>query len=386
MKFDFCVIGATGMQGKIVTMDLIKSGYSVLMCGRHKSRAEHILKQYKKNTGFVFVDLRDRKNTIDVIKKSGSKVVVNCAEGDWNINLLRDCIESGVHSIDLGSDIPMLKKQLALDKTLKKKHLTHITGCGSVPGIGNVMLRYADEKFDKINTIEVGFAWDSNMKVFVVPFSMESILEEFTMEAPYLHNHKIKVVKPMKSIVNMYHRAIKDNEKEFKVGHHPETYTFHKFAEKKSIKNIVFYAGFPEHSFKVIETLVKLGFANKKPIKFGKIEIKPDEFLTEVLKRLKMPKGYTETENLWVLIKGKQGSKKKKILMECIVPPIRGWEWAGCNIDTGMPASIIAQMIFKGTIKEPGAYSPEFIVPPEPFFKELRKRKMLVYENGKVIN
>ena len=99
-----------------------------------------------------------------------------------------------------------------------------------------------------------------------------------------------------------------------------------------------------------------------------------------------MPKGYTETENLWVLIKGKHNGKAKEIMMECIVPPLKGWEDAGCNIDTGMPASIMAQMILKKVITKPGSYAPESIVPPGLFFKELRKRKMLVYENGKVIN
>ena len=117
------------------------------------------------------------------------------------------------------------------------------------------------------------------------------------------------------------------------------------------------------------------------------VEIKPDEFLTELLKDLKYPKGYTETENLWVHIGGKDSNgKKKKISMECIVPPLKGWEWAGCNIDTGMPASIIAQMIHEGKITEPGSYSPEFIVPPWPFFHELHRRQMNIYENGKCIN
>jgi saccharopine dehydrogenase-like NADP-dependent oxidoreductase len=51
-----------------------------------------------------------------------------------------------------------------------------------------------------------------------------------------------------------------------------------------------------------------------------------------------------------------------------------------------MPASIMAQMMFKGQIKTPGSYAPEDIVPCEPFFKELRKRNMEVLENGKVIN
>ncbi|MEK6817284.1 MAG: saccharopine dehydrogenase C-terminal domain-containing protein [Nanoarchaeota archaeon] len=384
MKFDFVVVGATGMQGRIVSKDLLKSDYSVLLCGRDKSRVMHLLKMYNK-TSFAFVDLRDKKNTIKVIKNSGANVVVNCAEGDWNIDLLKMCIEAGVNSIDLGSDIPMTRKQFRLNYILKKKRLIHITGCGSVPGIGNVMLRYGDEKFDSIDTIKVGFAWNSNIKKFVLPFSIASITEEFVVKASYLHNHKIKMVKPMDSLVNCYHRAV-GKQKEFKVGHHPETYTFHKFSEKKGIKNIEFYAGFPEHSMSVIQMFIDVGLANKKPLNFHGMKIRPIDFLTEVLKNIKSPKGYTETENLWVFIEGKHGGKKRKVMMECIVPTIKGWEDAGCNIDTGMPASIIAQMVFNGTISKPGAYSPEFVVPYEPFFKELRKRKMIVLENGKVIN
>ena len=385
MKFDFIVIGATGMQGKIVTKDLVKSGYSVLMCGRDKSRIEHFLEKHEDVVDFAYLDLNDDEKAKETIKNSGAKVGINCAEGDWNFDVLKMFAEVGVHLVDLGSDIPLLRKQLAMNRELKIRKLIHITGCGSVPGIGNVMLNYADKKFDKIDTVEVGFAWDSNMKVFVVPFSIESILEEFTMYAPYMHNHKMVRVKPTDSMVKAYHKSI-GREEEFKCGHHPETYTFHKYCKNKGIKNIEFYAGFPDHSIQVIETLVNLGFESKRPINFQGKEIWPDEFLSELLKKLKYPKGYTETENLWVLIKGKHKGKGKEILMECIVPPLKGWEDAGCNIDTGMPASIIAQMIFKGIINKPGSYSPEDIVPAEPFFEELKKRNMLVYENGKAVN
>ncbi|OGJ12937.1 hypothetical protein A3K82_01595 [Candidatus Pacearchaeota archaeon RBG_19FT_COMBO_34_9] len=385
MGFDFIVIGATGMQGRIVTKDLIKSRYSVLMCGRDKSRIEHFLERYGDKVDFAYLDLTDEAKAKETIKNSGAKVAINCAEGDWNFNALKIFAEIGIHSIDLGSDIPVLKKQLAMNRELKMRNLVHITGCGSVPGIGNVMLNYADRKFDKIDIVEVGFAWDSNIKKFVVPFSIESILEEFTMNAPYLYHNKIKTVKPMDSVIQTYHRAI-GREPEFLCGHHPETYTFHNFCRKKGVKTIEFHAGFPDHSMQVIQALLDVGFGGKKKINFKGMEIWPDEFLTELLKKLKFPKGYTETENLWVLVKGKYKGKKRKILMECIVPPLKGWEDAGCNIDTGMPASIMAQMIFKGIINKPGAYSPEDIVPVEPFFAELRKRNMLVYENGKVVN
>ena len=95
MKFDFVVIGATGMQGRIVTMDLLASGYSVFLCGRDKSRVEHFLKKYPDKTAFEYVDLRNVKNTAKSIKKSGAKVMINCAEGDWDYEALLAAAEAG---------------------------------------------------------------------------------------------------------------------------------------------------------------------------------------------------------------------------------------------------------------------------------------------------
>jgi len=383
MKFDFVVLGATGMQGKIVARDLLENGYSVLLCGRNKKRADKILENYKK-TGFEYVDLRDIKNASKVIRNSKADVVVNCAEGDWNLNALKACIAANAHCIDLGSDIWMTKKQLEMHDLLRKKNLISITGCGSVPGVGNIMLNYVSGKFDKINTIEVGFSWNSNIKKFVVPFSIQSIIEEFTEPAQVLENKRWKKKIPLETVREGYHQTI-GRQKEFLVAH-PEMYTFYYYFKDKGLRNIRFYAGFPEHSFDKIASLIELGFGSKKEIDFEGMKIKPIDFLTEALKELKYPRGYEEKENLWVDIYGVKNGRKKRILMECVVPTLKGWEDAGSNIDTGMPASIIAQMIKKETIMEKGSFAPEAIVPPELFFKELRKRKMVVMENGKVIN
>lgn len=328
MRWDFVVLGATGIQGRITSRDLLENGYSVLLCGRDKSRVESLLKNYKKSD-FEYNELRDIKKTTQTIKNSGASVVVNCAEGDWNINVLEACIKARTNLIDLGSDIPMTKDQLNKDAELKKNGLIHITGSGSVPGIGNVMLRYAAEKFDKIDEVDVGFAWDSNIKKFVVPFSIQSILEEFTHPAPFVWHKKVRKVLPMNSVVRVHHREIEE-ENQFTCGHHPETLTFYNYCKDKGIKNVKFFAGFPDHSFKMLENMVELGLHSYEEVKVNGKKIAPAEFLTETLKRLKIPEGYQETENLWVEIRG----GKKKILMECIVPTLKGWEDSTCNIDT----------------------------------------------------
>ncbi len=383
MKYDFVVLGATGMQGRIVSRDLLETGYSVLLCGRDKKRIERLLKKYNK-TEFKYVDLKNKENACDVIKSSGADVVVNCAEGDWNLNALESCIEARAHSLDLGSEIPMTKKQLKLDSKLKRRKLTHITGCGSVPGIGNVMLKYAAKDFDKIETIEVGFDWNSNIKKFVVPFSIQSIIEEFTEPATNIENCRFTKIRPISSIRNSNDKFV-GNQKSFYV-RHPETYTFYHYLNGKGLKNVRFYAGFPLHSFNRIMDFIELGLGSKEEVIINGIKVRPIDVLTETLKRLKIPEGYKEKEDLWVKIIGKKNRKNKITRMQCLVPTIDGWEDAGCNIDTGMPASIIAQMIKKEIIKERGSFAPESIVPPEPFFEELKKRKMVVFENGKRIN
>ena len=383
MVFDFLVIGATGMQGRIVTRDLLENNYSVLLCGRDKKRVEHLLKNYRK-TDFKYVDARDIRKMASIFKHSGAGTVINCVEGDWNLNILKACIKAKVNCIDLGSEIPMTKDQFALHDTLKRKELISITGCGSVPGIGNVMLNYAAKKFDTIHSIEVGFAWSSNIKKFVVPFSIGSIIDEFTEPATNVKDGKFVKSRPMDSLITTKEPFV-GKEKCMYV-RHPETYTFYHYFKNKGLKNVRFYAEFPPHSFDVIKQLIDLGFNREDKILVEDVRVTPLDTLTEVLKDLKFPKGYKEKENLWVRLYGTKKNERKTTLMECIINTIPGWEDAGCNIDTGMPASIMAQMIKEKIIDEKGSFAPEAVVPSGPFFKELKKRKMAIYENGKRIN
>jgi saccharopine dehydrogenase-like NADP-dependent oxidoreductase len=53
------------------------------------------------------------------------------------------------------------------------------------------------------------------------------------------------------------------------------------------------------------------------------------------------------------------------------------WD-VGLDIDTGSPPAIAAQMIVRGEISHRGAVPAELAVPPAEFFRELKKRKMIV--------
>jgi saccharopine dehydrogenase-like NADP-dependent oxidoreductase len=87
-----------------------------------------------------------------------------------------------------------------------------------------------------------------------------------------------------------------------------------------------------------------------------------------------------------VQVDGVRSGKNLRIEMECMVQTMPGYEAYGCNIDTALPASIIAQMLLDKTIRTPGSFAPENIVPEKPFFAALKKYGMSVYENGRMLN
>lgn len=384
MKADFLVLGSSGMQGRIVSRDLLESGFKIFCADLYREGSEQNLGNFP-GTKFEQVDLRDNEKLRSLVSHVQASVVVNCAEGDWNLDIFRACLDAGSNVIDLGSDVPMTKTQLAMNKKFKDKNLVAITGCGSTPGINNIMFEYASQQFKTIDTVELGFAWDSNIKKFVVPFSIESIVEELTDPAPVVENGQFVDKRPMDTEVVKEFREI--GSQKCYIVRHSETYTLYAYYKKYNIQNIRFYAGFPNHSLDMLNRLIELGMGSKNLLKFEKTEIRPVDAASRILSRLPRPDGYSEKENLWVEVSGHDEQGNIKIVkMECLVSTLPGWQDAGCNVDTGLPASIIAQMILDGRITKKGSFAPEACVPVNEFFYEIKRRGMFVYQNGIAVN
>ena len=118
-------------------------------------------------------------------------------------------------------------------------------------------------------------------------------------------NHKKVQVKPTDTILRCYHRAI-GKEKCFNVGHHPETFTFYEYCKNKGVKDVKFFAGFPNHSFNTIKTIIELGLPEASLIV---LIGRNDEFI--------VPSGSTvlaEGDTLLVLTKQNDLKEVKKIL------------------------------------------------------------------------
>lgn len=384
MKYDFVIFGGTGLQGRICARDIAESGYSTLLIGRDPSGINSLLKKFKSKLGFFPCNLDDYDNIVSTIKRSGAKIVINCAELTYNTLIMKACLETRRSLTDLGGLHDITKKQFLLDKEFKKQGVLCITGCGSTPGISNILVAHVLENMDSVDKITLGFAWDSNIKTFILPYSIKSIFDEFTQAPITFHNSKFIKESRLKCPGTFNFKEIGKQTAYCIV--HSEVYTFAKYFKKSGLKSVHYLAGFPKHSMEKIRSLIDLGFNSNNEIKIQGIKVKPLDFTSEVLKKIPIPEGYKETENIWAKITGKKSAKPVSINIDCIVKTIRGWESAGSNVDTGRAISIISQMLYKNQIPGSGVHAPEGIVPHRIFIKELGKRKMLVYINGRKIN
>jgi lysine 6-dehydrogenase len=384
MTYDFAIIGANGMQGKIVARVLLEAGYSVLLAANDRIYIDEALATYPDKTSYVYIDLRDIESTKKALAGTTS-ILLNCAIDDYNLKVNALAAELGMHYLDLGSEIPMHKQTEPLDSEFRKKNLIAISGAGSTPGINNVMLAYVKDRFDTIHTAHLGFVWDSNMPVFLPPFSMDAITYEFAEPATVFLNGQYVEKSPTEP-TGINHDYMGVGKQDVWYVKHVEQWTIAQFLKDKGVQNVVEYAGFPPHSYNVIKTLLDNGFLSKVPVVVDGKEIRPIDATIEILRRIPIPKGYTEVENLWVKVYGQKDGKEHVEEMDCVARTLPGWEDATCNIDTSFPMAIMAMMLKKGEITGSGFHAPETIVPPEPFFKYLGEYQIEIYDNGKRIN
>ena len=62
---------------------------------------------------------------------------------------------------------------------------------------------------------------------------------------------------------------------------------------------------------------------------------------------------------------------------------MKDWEFAGCNIDTGWPVSITAQMLADGEISASGVFAPEGVMPTRRFLGRLQERSFRFFRDGR---
>lgn len=382
------VILGAGLQGNICCTDLCDKELSpgekeILIADYDFNKAKEVADKFGLKA--VQLDVRDHVKLIEVI--NGSDVVINCVQYNWNIDIMRACLEVGAHYIDLGGLFHVTKKQLELDEEFKSAGLTAILGMGSTPGTMNVMAGYAASKLDTVEEAKAICACGDFTKtnaVIGIPYSLLTVMEEHTMEPWILKDGELQPVPPGsgKEIIS-FTEPVGPAEAFYCI--HSEPVQFAKSFKEKGIKNASFKLSLPEEFEGAVSFLAELGFATEEPINVKGQEVNPLHTMVAVVNRYlerydsKNDGELNDCDVLRAVVTGIKDGVEKEITVECVIRTSEKWGFMAGALDTGVPPSIVAQMICNGQITERGAFGAEKGVPALTYFKELSKRQMPVY-------
>lgn len=358
----YCVLGGYGEMGKVIVRDLFETTRDIIIVAGHDIKKARFFANSFKNPRVKAhaVDVANLPALAKFLKKKS--VCINSTNYYFNLHVMRACLKAKTPYLDLGGLYHMTKKQLKLHSLFKKNRLTAVVGCGATPGITNIAALYGAKFFDRIGDIHVKFAGAdfTNYKMpFVLPYSAQTLIDEFSMKAAVLENGRIKM-KP----------AMSDEKIEFfpkpvgkaRCGNilHSELATFPISFKNKGLKNCTFKGSFG----KEFTALFKMLVSKKLTADFFNHFLPPSHVKIRNL------------EYLRVTLAGEKNGRKKKITIDALAKSNPRWNAPAGTVDTAVPPSIIAQMIVNGKIAQRGVLPPEQCIDPPAFFKELKKRKI----------
>ena len=361
------VLGASGAMAQIVIRDLLEFVPEVSLTAADRRPSEFADPRVR----FAALDASDEEGSARLL--SGHDVALNCVTYYYNVPLMRAALRARVPYADLGGLDHGTLAQVALDGEFVAAGLPAVLGIGSTPGITNVMAGAMAGDLDSVEAlhVRVGCRDEASAGPLAVPYALDTVLDEFSLEPMVLREGRIAPALPMSG----------EETVEFPppVGRMTAFYTRHS-------ELAMFPRSFPglrEASFKVafepeftrkIRFLVELGFASREKLAG---EISPRQMLLAVAGRLPGSGGEPrDCDVIRVELAGLKAGRRVRRRAELVVRPHPKWKASAGALDTGVPLSIVGQMLARREIRQPGVLCPETSVPSGRFFEELERRGM----------
>jgi lysine 6-dehydrogenase len=155
---------------------------------------------------------------------------------------------------------------------------------------------------------------------------------------------------------------------------HSELGTLAESFRKKGVREVFFKINYDPKLVGLVRSLVDAGFMEREPIAVNGTQVAPRAVLLALLQKKAPAKTPLDVEALRVVVTGRSGKKRVGAAMEMFADHTARPQFSAVARDTGFPAAIAAVMHGRGEIPGVGVQAPENVVPPKPFFDELKKR------------
>ncbi|MGI0148987.1 MAG: saccharopine dehydrogenase family protein, partial [Thermoplasmata archaeon] len=346
------------------------------IAGRSEEKAKAFVAAQRDDRAVpVPIDARDSARLVRELKHWDC--VIHSSWYDLNVPITEAAIQAGIHYCDLGGLYHQTLRQLKLDARAKDAGVTCVLGIGSTPGTMNVMAAFGASKLDRVEKVLLrssgAVVSGGETGVFVPPYAIRTIFDEFSMDAPILRKGKIQFVPALS--------GLEPSEFMPPVGVVEGYYTIHSELATmpktigKGVQEMDFIVAFSPSFRQTIETIVRLGLASRDEIGVEGMKVRPYDVTATAIDALPKPKEpELDVDIQRCVLIGERGGNPITLRYEAVTWPHKKWNVGGGVVDTGVPPSIAAQWMVKGKTKGPGVLPPETAFEPIAYFNELSAR------------
>lgn len=370
------VLGA-GLMGRAVVYDLGKARdvRNIVVADFDRARAHEVAGEFGGGKArAAFADVRDTSALARLLR--GCDVVVNCTQYNWNLDVMRAALAARVNYMDLGGLYHMTRKQFALDGDFRRIGRLAIAGMGGAPGITNVMAGALADRLERVHSIRVYNAGADSQRYdgpVAYTFSIATILDELTTPPVHFVNG-CYVEKPILSEPESGKFPEPIGRIVLRHSIHSELGTLAESFRGRGVREVFFKINYPAEMVNLVRSLSDAGFTSGEPVAVNGYKVPPREVLLALLRKKAPTKPAKDVEALRVVVSGSRNGATAASAMEMWASYTARPQFSAVARDTGFPAAIAALMLGRGEIRGAGVLAPENVVPPEPFFNELKKR------------
>ena len=361
----FVVLGGAGTIGRVVVRDLLDSHRRnrIVCADLDAGRARAIAASLSTR--------RVTAATADVTKPAAltrllraATVVVNCTQHTHNLDVMRAALAARTHYVDLGGLFTWTRRQLKFHDEFEQAGLLAVPGMGCAPGITNVLARVAVDRLERVEQlrIQVG-AFDRNLPpgAFVFAYSPQTIVEELTLRPWIFTAGRFRTVAPRSGWeLARFPRPI--GPCWIVRTRHSEIATLPVSFRRAGLRACDFKVSFDRSFVRMLmrrlhggETLKVLAESGRPTRSADDVEIARVVAVTPPVRGI-----------------------RRVLTIDCQARARRAWAASAGDVDTAVPASIVAQMIASGEIDVRGVIPPEVVVPVSPFLAQLRRRGLRI--------
>ncbi|QKV18593.1 saccharopine dehydrogenase family protein [Oricola thermophila] len=307
------------------------------------------------------VNARDSAAVAELIRNTGSQIVINVGSPFVNMSVLEACIETGAAYMDTAiheeedkiCETPPWYSNYEWKRRDRcaEKGVTAILGIGFDPGVVNAYARLAiDNWMDQVKSIDiVDINAGSHGHYFATNFDPEINFREFTGRVYSWQNGQWQENK-MFEIGKEWDLPVVGKQKAYMTGHDE----VHSLAVNYPTADVRFWMGFGDHYINVFTVLKNLGLLSEQPVKTAEgLEVVPLKVVKAVLPDpASLAPRYTGKTCIGDLVKGEKDGKEVEVFIYNVADHKEAYEEVGSqgiSYTAGVPPVAAAMLIANGT-------------------------------------